>query len=387
MANYYTFHCSEQGYNHIKVNKVNQDASGSMVYRDAAIVVVADGHGSDDYPRTDRGSHFAVSAAMNATKEFIDAIYDNQIDISDSWESYLEQLAKNILAKWHCQVEDDVSCEPFDTEELKAVGKEYKIKYQSPNYYAKAYGTTLILACITSEFWFGMQIGDGKCVAVSRTGEITEPIPWDDKNCHQNVTTSICDDKAINEFRFCFSKEPPVAVFMGSDGVDDSYASEEELHELYRSILVIFAENGAEIGEKEVSEYLPVLSRKGSGDDISIAGLIDEKCHKEQVALLKAQGDYFRAAKKKEEAENGCQSSRERLSYMQETASKKQREYEEILEKMERVQKELEASQRAMEEAEEELKAALDRIHFLQNVDCTEEIKSEPEEAEEAKRL
>lgn len=382
MGNYYAFHCSEQGYNHIKVGKVNQDCSGSTVHGKAAIAVVADGHGSDNYPRTDRGSRFAVSAAMNAVQEFIDAVYDNQIDISGSWESYLEQLAKSILAKWHNQVEDDVSYEPFCDEELEKVSEKYKTRYQSPRYHAKAYGTTLILACITPDFWFGMQIGDGKCVVVTQNGEIIEPIPWDD-DCQQNVTTSICDNDAINEFRFYFSKELPAAVFMGSDGVDDSYASSEELHELYRSVLVIFAENGAEVGEKEISEYLPVISRKGSGDDISVAGLVDEKCNGEKVALIKAQGDYYRAVKKKEEAENGCLSSKERLSYMEAAVAQKQREYDEVLEKMKRIQKELEASQNAVQEAEAELQEAMDRIQLLQNADAQEAPQTASEECAE----
>ena len=68
MAEYYQFAHSVQGYNHIKANKVCQDASGECHFEDVSIIAVADGHGSDNYIRTDRGSRFAVSAALTAIK-------------------------------------------------------------------------------------------------------------------------------------------------------------------------------------------------------------------------------------------------------------------------------------------------------------------------------
>ena len=81
-----------------------------------------------------------------------------------------------------------------------------------------------------------MQIGDGKCVVIDQNGSISEPIPWDE-NCQMNVTTSICDSDASDEFRFFVTEEKPSAVFCGSDGIDDSYAKVEEMYALYRSIL------------------------------------------------------------------------------------------------------------------------------------------------------
>lgn len=71
MAEYYQFAHSVQGYNHIKANKVCQDASGECHFEDVSIIAVADGHGSDNYIRTDRGSKFAVSAALTAIKAYL----------------------------------------------------------------------------------------------------------------------------------------------------------------------------------------------------------------------------------------------------------------------------------------------------------------------------
>ena len=64
MNSIYDFAFSAQGYNHIRVKKVCQDSSGHYSDDRMSIAVVADGHGSDDYPRTDKGSRYAVEAAI-----------------------------------------------------------------------------------------------------------------------------------------------------------------------------------------------------------------------------------------------------------------------------------------------------------------------------------
>ena len=57
------------GYNHIKAGKVCEDASGWYSDEKMKICVIADGHGSDNYPRTNRGAGFAVAAAQNCIIE------------------------------------------------------------------------------------------------------------------------------------------------------------------------------------------------------------------------------------------------------------------------------------------------------------------------------
>jgi hypothetical protein len=198
--------------------------------------------------------------------------------------------------KWHEMVEKDVAQNPFREEEMENVSDKYKIKYLSDNenerQIEKAYGCTLIAYAVTEEFSFGMQIGDGKCVVIDGDGAFVEPIPWDE-NCQMNVTTSICDSDASEEFRFAVSKNKPTAVFCGSDGIDDSYASTEELYALYRSVLKIFSEHGKEVGKSEIKEYLPILTKRGSGDDVSIALIIDYQ-HLELLApVFEVQAELF----------------------------------------------------------------------------------------------
>lgn len=312
----FSFSATETGYNHIKAEprKVCEDASGFYSDDQMHICVVADGHGSDNYPRTDRGSQFAVDAAIEQIKAFVQKIYNPDSENPEKSEKesdeliekllytrfdethLLKYLSRNILMKWREFVEKDVLENPFREAEMANVSDKYKKRYMSDNISErkaeKAYGCTLIAYVVTEKFSFGMQIGDGKCVVVDREGTILEPIPWDE-NCQMNVTTSICDSDASDEFRFFVTEENPAAVFCGSDGIDDSYTNIEEMYALYRSILKIFVEYGIEVGKSEIKEYLPILTKRGSGDDVSIALIMDIKRVTELTPVFTVQTELF----------------------------------------------------------------------------------------------
>jgi hypothetical protein len=57
------------------------------------------------------------------------------------------------------------------------------------------YGTTLIAGLLTDKYLLLLQQGDGRCDVFDANGEVSQPIPWDDK-CFANVTTSLCEDDA-----------------------------------------------------------------------------------------------------------------------------------------------------------------------------------------------
>lgn len=296
--NIFAFSATETGYNHTRINKVCEDASDFYDDEKMHICVVADGHGSDNYPRTEYGSKFAVDAAIKNVIEFVNTAEKSQV-INDAENNFerMYQLAKSILRSWYESVEEDYNKKPFTEKELEKVSDKYKNRYLSENIeerkVEKAYGCTLIIYVITDDYSFGMQIGDGKCVLIDENGQFLEPIPWDD-DCQLNVTTSICDDDATDEFRFYISDKIPTAVFVGSDGIDDSYANDEELYALYRSILKIFIEHGDEVGKSEIREYLPVLTKRGSGDDVSMGLIINQKRAKSISSVFEMQIEVFK---------------------------------------------------------------------------------------------
>ena len=75
-----------------------------------------------------------------------------------------------------------------------------------------------------------------------------------------------------------------------------------ELHELYRNIFIVFADHGAEVGSNEVRDYLPKITRQGSGDDVSIAGIIRTDISKDSVARIRLCGEEIRLKAQLEKA-------------------------------------------------------------------------------------
>ncbi len=293
-GSFFSFHSTARGYNHIKSDSICEDNSGSFDGEDLHICVVADGHGSDNYPRTFKGSEFAVNTTIGSIKEFISDFSPDELT-KDTEHTLLKKLSDDIHDKWCAAVEEDCINNPFTEEELANVSERYKAVYlgDEDKKKKKAYGTTLIAYVFWRNCAFGLQIGDGKCVVIDGNGDFLEPIPWDEK-CSFNITTSLCDDDAKEEFRYHVSDKIPAAVFCGSDGIDDSYANDEELRALYRSMLTILGEYGRETFEKEIGEYLPVLTKKGSGDDVSVASIADIDRVKLLGPVLDLQAQMFK---------------------------------------------------------------------------------------------
>lgn len=284
VTDYRAFHLTVIGASHIKNGTVCQDCSQSCEKTECRLVVVCDGHGGADYFRSDRGSKLAAVAFMDCMEnpDLIAAL--SAAAAEKQRQSRMEQLIKSIIARWNSLVEQDMRQHPFDEDELSSVSEKARRRYEAGERLQAAYGTTLIGAVLAENFWLGLQIGDGKCVAVSETGEFTQPIPWDEE-CFLNVTTSLCDENAAKEFRFCFSRTLPAAVFIGSDGIDDCFAGDERLYDFYRVTLKSFAETDEETAIAQLKEYLPTLSEKGSGDDMSVGILVntDLVCKSESV--------------------------------------------------------------------------------------------------------
>ncbi len=284
MTDYRAFNLTVIGASHIKNGTVCQDCSQSCEKTECRLVVVCDGHGGADYFRSDRGSKLAAVAFMDCMEnpDLIAAL--SAAAAEKQRQSRMEQLIKSIIARWNSLVEQDMRQHPFDEDELSGVSEKARRRYEAGERLQAAYGTTLIGAVLAENFWLGLQIGDGKCVVVSETGEFTQPIPWDEE-CFLNVTTSLCDENAAKEFRFCFSSTLPAAVFIGSDGIDDCFAGNERLYDFYRVTLKSFAETDEETAIAQLKEYLPTLSEKGSGDDMSVGILVntDLVCKSESV--------------------------------------------------------------------------------------------------------
>lgn len=323
MGRLITFNVTCLGASHVKNGKPCQDYSLSWHSDDnkTQIAIVCDGHGGDTYVRSDRGSRLAAEIALrniqnlvncvspdlfldkegavtarpededdifhSSKKTIVDpsSISDNDVEDShvqqeiqnrkfyEAIESVREQdqvmqrLFASIYVQWMEAIKEDEKNDPF-TEWEKGQLNGARI--------AKAYGTTLMAFVRTPLYWFAFHIGDGKLLCCDVNFKWCEPVPWD-CNCFLNMTTSLCAHEPLHSFRYAFNGkgEFPVAVIMGSDGLDDSWCTMDNLKNFYSQVLCIFNDLKEEETIKEMSDYLPRLSEKGSRDDMSMAGIID----------------------------------------------------------------------------------------------------------------
>lgn len=286
-----------QGESHIATGKVCQDYSYSKVYENGnAVAIVCDGHGGKRYFRSDIGAKIAAEVAERKVRAFIEEvglsllkgipftqcvtiseqITNQDFDKTSNIERAFRQLFGSIIYEWNAQVLEHASQVPISETEKEGLEKRWIKEFESKDNLEKVYGCTLLVCAYTPGGWFAFQIGDGKCFTCDENGIWSEPIPWDEQ-CFLNKTTSICDSSAIDEFRYCYDGTGnfPIAVILGSDGIDDSFGAEENQANFYVQILKSIAKSGIEATLSEIESTLPQLSKIGSQDDMSIAMVFD----------------------------------------------------------------------------------------------------------------
>lgn len=309
---YEGFAIKSRGSSHIDKGMPCQDAVQYHQDLQTVTVCTADGHGSSQYFRSERGSDFAANIACRKMELFLH--YSDLLSADEAQqEKKITNLIRSIITEWQLAVRNDILNDPFTNDEMlfvperdaqiytmlsKAKVSEYS-EYQrneilnaentsvNVSKVYKSYGSTLICVGLCDDYAIGLHIGDGKCVALYDDGTTDEPIPWDE-NCHLNLCTSICDLKAESEFRFyVWKKRIPIAIFCGSDGIDDTFA--DRLHSFYMNIAIDLAKPYFRDQIKRLESQLPEISKRGSKDDVSIAGIIHIDKIRQAEPLLQKQ--------------------------------------------------------------------------------------------------
>ena len=290
MEQFLTFHQTVQGYSHIVRNIVCEDSSGSCTDpgKDLSIAVVADGHGEDACVRSALGSRFAVDSVIQCMKEFAelarveDEVHKQppileQLCIPSRENRAVKQLSDSIFSRWSRMVQEHYSENPL-TEEEYETGGEYVKDLSSTHRIEHLYGTTFIAGIRIGTVYLLLQQGDGRCVVFYEDGSADMPIPWDER-CYANVTTSVSDEDASSSVRhvvLCDEKRRPIACFFGSDGIEDSFSSTSGTYDYYRRLMIdIMKFRNTEEIEEHLRKTLPDISKFGSGDDTSVAGIVD----------------------------------------------------------------------------------------------------------------
>lgn len=273
---YQGFNVSVTGYTHGE--GICQDASAFFSDSRMAVVSVCDGHGSEHHFRSNRGSKIGCSIALESIREFI----ENNPKIADTNSFELDKLVRHlkehIIYRWNEETKRDFDSYPLSVEEMTHLKEKDKDEYTSSltvTDYGNIYGTTFIAGVITKDFYLILQLGDGNAVILDQRG-FYQPVP-EDENIHFQFTTSICQKDAISSFRHAYGFSSPVALILSSDGFRNSFINDEYYLSTLKDILTDIKNENADSIKKGLEEDLPVLSKKGSGDDISLAVSFDTK--------------------------------------------------------------------------------------------------------------
>lgn len=273
-----------RGSEHIKTDKPLQDFSGSSTdkWRSYAYALVADGHGGEKYFRSEVGSRLAVLCTTEAMNKVLKELlfYIKKKDNSVIHKT-LKNLCSRVLVSWREKVKAHFAEHPLTEKEVQLCEKlEIELPIADDDILS-LYGSTLLSAVYFSnlDFWFSLQIGDGKTVAIRRDNSVFYPIT-EDEDMGFGVTASLCGESAIERFHYNFGFDKLNALIVMSDGLADSFDAEKLPNFLLtiQANVVVDCENA----KKELQMFLPKLSEQGSGDDISIAGIF----YKEEPSLI-----------------------------------------------------------------------------------------------------
>lgn len=295
-----------QGESHKSTNKPCQDYAYAESSEQLSMAIVSDGHGGERYFRSQYGSEMVVNITKEAIRSFVEnmeqssftpkssrsvfddahytayssAMEEEQLEHTNAHKA-LTWLFSHIITQWNQSVAEHARNNDLSEWEEEHVEQKYKDEFHAMREsedatFEKTYGCTLMAYVQTPDYWFAFHLGDGKCVSmrISENQELVceQPIPWDEK-CFLNKTTSLCDSNALREFRYCYQGDGkfPRAVFLGSDGIDDSYGDGEILNNFYIQLFKIIIRKGNEAALKELKKSLPIISQRGSKDDMSVA--------------------------------------------------------------------------------------------------------------------
>jgi serine/threonine protein phosphatase PrpC len=303
-----SYYC--QGESHKSSDKPCQDRAYDYHSPALSMAIICDGHGGERYFRSQYGAEFATKITQKSIRQFVKNIKKNEFKSQNGKLTFegspftqysaeistIEQeekpahkalmwLFSSIIAQWNEAIAKHARGHDLDEWEKEHVEQKYQEQFLADKAdknatFEKTYGCTLMAYVRTDTYWLAFHIGDGKCVRFMEEGgklHADQPIPWD-KDCFLNKTTSLCSSDALAKFRYCYEGDGkfPVAMCLGSDGIDDTFGDGDKLTDFYIEIYKEIAKNGKRKAKAMLQHDLPVISQRGSKDDMSVAMVYDE---------------------------------------------------------------------------------------------------------------
>lgn len=303
-----TFHETAIGHLHVMRKIPCEDYSESFSEENGKyyIAIVADGHGATECYRSSVGSRLVCEVTLECLKEFaetntreaiIEERFYNDILTNMRYQTMaIRQLTDIIIARWSDRVFEYHNSNPLTKEEKELLESKYdenRINEISQNI-LHIYGTTMMAALQLPKCAVLLHQGDGRLNVVFDDGSIEQPVPWDAR-CEDATTTSMCDEDVATSIRskiLNLDERKVVGYLLGSDGVEDGYRDTYDdlggthcllggVKAFYKDLLCKMVTLTEDEFKEYLREFLPAFSadgkfsRSGSGDDVSVAGIVN----------------------------------------------------------------------------------------------------------------
>jgi serine/threonine protein phosphatase PrpC len=267
------------GASHLRAGIPNQDAILHVRQSSArlpVIVSISDGHGSNKCFRSDRGSRFAVRVGADLLDELINGRHA-ALPPTEIESRVRESLPAEFVRRWRAAVDADLKREPFREEEFARMiekdGERARHLVEANPHLA--YGATSLSFLLTPTYALYLQLGDGEMITVSERGEIGQPLP-EDARLLANETTSLCLEKARDDFRFAIhphgAGDLPALILLTTDGYYNSFSTVAGFHQVGSDLLQMLRESdGFDTINRSVKSWLEEATAAGSGDDCTLA--------------------------------------------------------------------------------------------------------------------
>ncbi len=380
--------CVVHGADHIKANKICQDAAGVCERERFAAAVVSDGHGGSKYIRSDIGSKYAVDAAIETVCAYMEDFDSFTAAIEKNADYILNRMECYFITKWNEKIEIYNDNHELTDSERKILDKIREKDGKNVDWHSY-YGCTVLIAVIAEGYSFGMLVGDGTFAVVFEDG--TVKIPIDDPYSVANMTSSICDKQCIDKFQHYYEKKQPISLTVSSDGLCKSFGSEESLKDYHLRLSYMM---NTEQFKSSLEKNLQNFTQKGSGDDISVAAvfapdILNEKKplllksieEKKKIEQMRKEAEEKRIAEVKRQMELARQEEERRRQ------EEERRRQEEEQRRAEAARRQEEARRRAEErrrQAEARRRPAVDVMPFLKPGYAARDqaVKKEPDQRE-----
>lgn len=233
------------------------------------ILSVADGHGSEKCPRSDRGSMMAVNAFCDVIKKYL-LSYGQTEEGMANLVTFLNRegdmrFAQDVCEEWQTRVRQSFNRNKVDS----FIDENGKVDWKSVY---SLYGTTLLGMLITDTFVFTFQIGDGDITMVTEddVSTLVEPEKFLGTETHSLSKMDAWRKSVASLRRKDADSDMPYMYMLSTDGFANSYASDEDFKKTCRDYYDMIGQHGFEAVKGNLAKWLKETSELGCGDDVTV---------------------------------------------------------------------------------------------------------------------